>query len=418
MKATLLHTELVAPLQELSIQEQFEALLKTALAEGYPVAAWRLPGEQYPSLLIDLSGTTRLVNPDLEQLPAGFLAAPYKTDLAAADAEENPQCHFLKADLYWNGAEESFSLADSLSEKQKQNATLILEKAPEQLQASQPAYPTAEVQLTETSMEQYLSLVQDSVAAIKRGEFQKNVCARTKLVDLPEAFRLEKFFKALSSGYPNAFVSVVAAPQIGTWVGATPEILISVDKQQRFKTVALAGTQPKQPGMSPVDAVWRQKEIEEQALVSRYIINCLKKIRVREFDEIGPRTIAAANLLHLRTDYIIDLREVNYPNLPTVMLQLLHPTSAVCGLPKEPAAAFLEEHERLDRRFFAGFLGPVNLQGETHLFVNLRCMQLLEEKALLYAGAGITADSVPEREWQETEHKCFTLLEVLQQAQV
>jgi isochorismate synthase len=418
MKETLLHTELLAPLQELTIQEQFEALLRTALAEGFPVAAWRLPGEKHPSLLLDLSGTTRLVDPDLSQLPAGFLAAPYKADLTAADAAENLHCHFLKADLYWNGAKESYKLAEGLSERQHQNATQILEKALEQLQAGQQAYPAASVQFADTSREQYLRLVQDSVDAIKRGDFQKNVCARTKLVALPEAFRLEKFFQALSSSYPNAFVSVVAAPEIGTWIGATPEILISVDKQQRFKTIALAGTQPKQPGMSPVDAVWRQKEIEEQALVSRYIVNCLKRIRVREFDEIGPRTIAAANLLHLRTDFVIHLQEVNYPNLPTVMLQLLHPTSAVCGLPKEPAAAFLEEHEGLDRSFFAGFLGPVNLQDETHLFVNLRCMQLLEGNALLYAGAGITADSVPEREWQETEHKCFTLLEVLQQAKV
>ncbi|AHM62522.1 chorismate-binding protein [Flammeovirgaceae bacterium 311] len=415
MKESSLHTELLAPLQELTVPEQFEALLKTALAEGFPVAAWRLPGEIYPSLLVDLSGNTRLVDPDFEQLPAGFLAAPYQTDLTAPDAAENLQCHFLEAGLLWIGADEKFVLAEQLSEEQKQNAGQLLEKALDHTKVNHP-YPAAEVRLTETSREHYVKLVQDSVTAIHRGDFQKNVCARTKLVSLPDGFRLEKFFSLLSTSYPNAFVSVVAAPQIGTWVGATPEVLISVDKHQRFKTVALAGTQPKQPGMSPADAVWRQKEIEEQAMVSRYIINCLKKIRVREFEEIGPRTIVAANLLHLRTDFTIDMQEVNYPNLPTIMLQLLHPTSAVCGLPKEPAAAFLEQHEGLDRSFFAGFLGPVNLQHETHLFVNLRCMQLLERHALLYAGAGITADSVPEREWQETEHKCFTLLEVLHQA--
>lgn len=415
MKESVTPTEGFETLQALEKKEQFTALLSAASAEGLPVAAWRLPGKKQPNVLIDLSGSTSLLYPDFEKLPAGFLVAPYKTDLTAADARENPACHFLNADLFWDGDTEELHLAENLSEEQRQRVEQLLEKVVVHQKSLVP-YPAAAVNSRTTAKDHYLKLVQDSVNAIKEGVFQKNVCARTKLVDLPAGFRLENFFRELSSSYPNAFVSVVAAPQIGTWVGATPEVLISVDKNQKFCTVALAGTQPRQPDMSLADAVWRQKEIEEQAMVSRYIINCLKKIRVREFEEVGPRTIAAANLLHLRTDFTIDLKEVDYPNLPTAMLQLLHPTSAVCGLPKEPAAAFLDAHEALDRSFFAGFLGPVNLQQETHLFVNLRCMQLLTSSALLYAGAGITADSVPEREWQETEHKCQTLLEVLQKA--
>jgi isochorismate synthase len=95
------------------------------------------------------------------------------------------------------------------------------------------------------------------------------------------------------------------------------------------------------------------------------------------------------------------------------MLKLLHPTSAVCGMPKEPATAFLKSFENYDREFYSGFLGPVNMDNYTSLFVNLRCAQLLDRKAYLYAGAGVTSDSNPEREWRETLIKNQTIQEIL-----
>ena len=406
------YTDLIEPLLTLEPRQQFNALLRNAAAKGLPMAVWRLPGKKHPNLLIDLSGNAARVHPDLDVLPGGFLFAPYATDLGAPDAEENPESYFLQADLLWDGAKEQLQFSEGLTAEGEQKAEALLEACVSPA-VTLSTYPTAEAGKHNVTQEHFVKLVQDSVAAIKRGDFQKVVCARTKEIALPAGFLLERFFEGLSTAYPNAFISLVAIPGIGTWVGASPEVLISVDQHKQFCTVALAGTQPMQPGMSTADAVWRQKEIEEQAMVSRYIINCFKKVRVREFEEVGPRTIAAANLLHLRTDFTVDLEEIAYPNLPTHMLQLLHPTSAVCGLPKAPAADFLKEHEALDRSFFAGFLGPVNLQQETRLFVNLRCMQLFAGSALLYAGAGITADSVPEREWQETEHKCQTLLDII-----
>ena len=196
-------------------------------------------------------------------------------------------------------------------------------------------------------------------------------------------------------------------------MGATPEVLISVDRQKTFKTVALAGTQKREINKPISEIAWTQKEIEEQAMVSRYIINCFKRIRLREFEEKGPKTIAAGNLLHLKTSYEVDMSATNFPQLGTVMLDLLHPTSAVAGMPKETAYAFIKAYEPFDREFFSGYLGPVNVEEKTDLFVNLRCMQLLRQQAILYAGAGVTEDSNPEKEWQETDIKFNTLLNVL-----
>jgi isochorismate synthase len=95
------------------------------------------------------------------------------------------------------------------------------------------------------------------------------------------------------------------------------------------------------------------------------------------------------------------------------MLDLLHPTSAVCGMPKTRSQEFLKKQESFQRELFSGYLGPVNMNDETHLFVNLRCMQIQPQHAILYAGAGVTEDSIPEKEWIETQLKCDTLLDVL-----
>jgi isochorismate synthase len=96
------------------------------------------------------------------------------------------------------------------------------------------------------------------------------------------------------------------------------------------------------------------------------------------------------------------------------MLQLLHPTSAVCGQPLDTALEFIHKHENHDRQFYTGYLGPVNFQNRTDIFVNLRCLQVLQKELILYAGAGITQDSIPEREWEETELKLNTLLNAIE----
>jgi isochorismate synthase len=122
--------------------------------------------------------------------------------------------------------------------------------------------------------------------------------------------------------------------------------------------------------------------------------------------------------MHLRTDIIIDTIAINFSQLATVMLDLLHPTSAVCGMPKVPATEFILKNEGYDRDFFSGFLGPVNIQSsegqiESHIFVNLRTMKIEKNIATLYAGCGITADSNAEKEWNETEMKTQTLGSVI-----
>jgi isochorismate synthase len=159
---------------------------------------------------------------------------------------------------------------------------------------------------------------------------------------------------------------------------------------------------------------WSAKEIEEQALVSDYIRDFFHRAGARTVCEAGPRTVAAGNVIHLQTDFSVQLPRLDLMDLANRVLHELHPTSAVCGMPKDKALAFIRQHEGYDRSFYSGYLGPVHIDGQSHLYVNLRCMQLGQGAAYLYAGGGVTADSSPEAEWRETELKAGTLLAVLQ----
>lgn len=95
------------------------------------------------------------------------------------------------------------------------------------------------------------------------------------------------------------------------------------------------------------------------------------------------------------------------------LINALHPTPAVCGLPKAVAEAFILQNENYDRSYYSGYLGELNLNERTSLFVNLRCVELENNLASIYVGGGITADSIPENEWEETVSKAEVMKKVL-----
>ncbi|MBX2916519.1 MAG: chorismate-binding protein [Cyclobacteriaceae bacterium] len=262
--------------------------------------------------------------------------------------------------------------------------------------------------VTSTDATDYEKLVQKSISKIEAGEFEKVVPSRFEDIPYQPNSGLIQTFDRLCIQHPLAFVSFVSSPQTGTWMGASPELLVSVS-QNKFKTIALAGTLPYTPDTNLKTVAWTQKEIEEQALVSRYIINCFKKIRLREYEEHGPKTIVAGNVMHLRTEFEVDMQATHFPQLGSVMLKLLHPTSAVCGMPLEPALEFLQSSEGYSRQFYSGYLGPINIHNQSHLYVNLRCMQIFNDRLRIYAGAGVTIDSVPKEELIETKMKMDNL---------
>jgi len=250
----------------------------------------------------------------------------------------------------------------------------------------------------------HMSLVQKGIEFLKTTDVKKVVLSRKELINASR-FNVVETFKKLLFNYRNAMVYVWFHPNIGLWLGATPETLLKV-KDNTFTTMALAGTQLYQ-GSLEVD--WEHKEKQEQQYVTDFIISNLSNTSIiTEVSE--PHTVRAGNLVHLCT--IIKGRLSQQLSLYQ-LIRLLHPTPAVCGLPKKEAKEFISENEYYDREFYTGFFGELNLKGSSNLFVNIRCMQALKNQLALYIGEGITIDSIPKKEWEESIAKSEVMLKVL-----
>ncbi len=272
---------------------------------------------------------------------------------------------------------------------------------------NQPLVAAGRKKIQESSRKDYAEYVKNIQREIWKGNFKKVVAARVIKKKKPGGFNVVTYFESLCKKYPSAFISLVYTEQYGLWVGATPEILLRVDKTG-FSTYSLAGTKANTP--NNLGMAWGPKEQEEQKIVSEYITGSFKKLNATQMEVKGPETIVAGNLLHLRTSFTFKNSGKN--KWPEVVAHL-HPTPAIAGLPKEKSIAFIRGHEVADRSFYSGYLGPVNLNNEVTLFVNLRCMQVLKNKLVVYVGCGITADSKPADEWKEGKMKSQTLLNVL-----
>ncbi len=373
----------------LSIARDQGQVIRTLIDGPLPLACWKLPNEQKTHLIVGgkLADTTA---PLRRQRP-GFVINAYK-------ANHPVKAQFIPADLYLL-QDEHWHLAPEASDQ-------IVDRVKHLLKTS-VAKPTKRRPIESVSITTYEEQVARAISSLQSGELAKVVLARYE--DLPlHDFDPWTFFQQLLHAYPDAFCSLTYLPGRGLWIGATPELLLE-DTPAHFKTVALAGTKGLNLDARLSELSWTQKEIEEQAMVSRYVINCFKALRLREFHEIGPKTVRAGALAHLKTTFIVYQDEVHFSDLAEQMLVLLHPTSAVCGMPRITAQQLITELEHFDRAYFAGFLGPVGFGFQSHLYVNLRCMHIQNQVARLYAGAGITSDSTPQKEAYETQMKISIL---------
>jgi isochorismate synthase len=261
----------------------------------------------------------------------------------------------------------------------------------------------------ESDKNSFKNLVSKGIQSIKNNEFKKVVLSRKETVDLVD-FDLVATFEKLVQLYPNTFVYCFYHPKVGIWLGATPEQLLK-SKDTVFETIALAGTQ-KDNGSNEV--LWHKKEEEEQQFVTDYIVETLNEV-ASDVLVSKPYSIKAGSIWHIKTD-ISGVLNSDF-GLQQV-IQLLHPTPAVCGFPKDKSKAFILENENYDRTFYTGFLGELNSSFardsvSSNLFVNLRCMEICDSQANLFMGCGITKDSIPEKEWEESINKSLTMKRVL-----
>lgn len=242
--------------------------------------------------------------------------------------------------------------------------------------------------------------------AVREGRFSKLVLAHSLTLPCPvKEGELQQLFIRTCMQYPDFMVILFSTPLTGVWLIASPEVLVEGHDTQ-WHTMAMAGTMEQPDSTLP----WSDKNREEQQLVERFVRDTLEHFAT-DITTDGPRTFPAGHIKHLRTDFHFTAEAGRLGEL----ISALHPTPAVSGLPRGEAVRFILEHEHLDRSYYSGFCGPVNIQGDTHLYVSLRCarLELASSRATLYAGGGLMPKSWCQEEWTEIWQKMQTIKSVL-----
>ncbi len=349
-----------------------------SISHSLPFAFYHLPGSKVIKILAQETSALHRINPAKDNSnKKGFLFAPFVESKKAFSVLIKPD-RFLEVHLA--------TLPSAIKTKSKKEAVEELENGPYFC---------------------YTNLVEKIKRKIVKEKFVKVVAARVNRQPKPAGFDACEFFGALCTQYPDSFVSMVYTPAFGLWIGASPEILLQHD-DSTFRTYSLAGTMPN--GKRKSKTVFGEKEKEEQQIVSDYMVVVIQKATKVKPIVTGPEVVEAGNLLHLRTTFAFSKPTMNKWQK---IVQALHPSPAVAGIPKKRAIAFILKNEMEERSFYSGYLGPVNMDGQVNLYVNIRCLQVGKTELNLYVGCGITAGSDAKDEWQETEIKSQTLLDVL-----
>lgn len=239
----------------------------------------------------------------------------------------------------------------------------------------------------------------DSLAADEKTVF-------SRVITLTGHIDAEASFKSLCDAYPDAFVFCVSTPDTGTWLGATPEILLQGDGSGKFHTMALAGTRKR-----GTEEPWDEKNIVEHRIVADYIADILDR-HYLEYEASDVTTRPAGPIEHLCREFLISgLRPADRESFKEFIADL-YPTPALCGFPKEKAMRMILDTEQHARGLYGGFCGPLDGYG-TNLNVVLRSVRFHPDRMAMFAGGGITAASKPDEEWLETERKADSILSKL-----
>ncbi len=367
--------------------QQLCELQRVCLKQNIPFVSYRLP--------LDTEIITLIQHHSLPEKSDSLQGLDQKTGFIVSPFDETAEhgTYFLKPDCVFFSNEIEDIYIKKLSEN---NRFLSFEK-----------FSTENIQTT--VKEEYINNVNAAKLAMSEGKFHKVVLSKVRLENLPEDFKPETFFLKLCEKYPHAFVYLMQLPGVGCWMGATPEPLLVIE-EEKVKTVSLAGTQIS-TNYKIESYQWSSKEIEEQGIVTGFVENLLHSLDIQHISKSGPENYQAANLIHLKTAFEFPQSELK--NRFSDLLKALHPTPSVGGLPKAEAREFILTNEKHDRSYYTGFLGPVNIENKTNIFVNLRCLQVFDKQFVLYSGAGITTSSVAENEWTETDNKMMTMMNVI-----
>ncbi len=261
--------------------------------------------------------------------------------------------------------------------------------------------------------ERYEEIVATAVERIRASEVEKVVLARELTVEAPAAIDPAGKLGALRDLFPSCFCFCFGSPE-AAFIGASPELLIRRSGPVAA-TVALAGTTGRSADPAVDDhlgeAMMRSPKVrDEHGIVVRRIERTLRPHSVWVHAEGEPFVVKVGNLQHLATPMRAQLAE---SHSAIELAGYLHPTPAIGGEPREPALALIDELEGIDRGWYTGPVGWMDVAEDGEFCVGLRSALLRDREAHLFAGCGIVAESDPAAELQESELKFEVLLPLL-----
>ena len=260
----------------------------------------------------------------------------------------------------------------------------------------------------DTAISDYRQLLHEAVEAVNSGELKKVVVARQVRNDycpapedvisrLCERGDSSTVFAFTSANDKNTTASSVFA-------GASPELLAE-KSGDCFSSLALAGSKP----LHEADLLLSDpKEIAEHQYVVDHMHLRLEETGAELTPTDQPEVLRLANIAHLASRV-----SGKTPDSILELVEVLHPSPAVAGVPTNAALEFLDRHESFDRGWYAGPVGWLTPDGEGRFFVALRSILINPDECILFAGSGIVDGSCPEKEEQETWLKLQTAMETL-----
>jgi len=248
-------------------------------------------------------------------------------------------------------------------------------------------------------------LVEEIRGKIRSGVFQKVVAARHCVVELETGDGSLDVLKRLEERFPGCTRFALWRGD-AAFLGATPELLISL-RGAAVLSEALAGSTAHGDAARMMAS---KKEQEEHQLVVHAVLRALEPFCESLRSAPEPSVRELPNVLHMQTPVEGRLRESTHV---LDLVQALHPTPAVGGVPTREAIDWIVDHEELPRGWYSAPVGWTDANGDGEFFVALRSGLLRDGKAWVYAGAGIMADSDPDAEYAETELKMQALLGAL-----
>ncbi|PAX60274.1 isochorismate synthase [Brunnivagina elsteri] len=261
--------------------------------------------------------------------------------------------------------------------------------------------------------EKFKNSVKSALKSIESNRFSKIVLADILDIRSATIFNLFKSLHNLRQLHPNCCIFSISNGKGQNFIGASPERLISIHKQQLI-TDALAGSAPrgKTPQEDSANAnllLNSEKERHEHSLVIDFITQQLSKLGLLP-QILAPRLRQLSNIQHLWTPI-----QATVPSNvhPLQIVAQLHPTPAVAGCDRDLACAEIRRYESFERGLYAAPLGWVDASGNCEFIVGIRSALIDGDKARLYAGAGIVAGSDPNKELAEIQLKFQALLKAL-----